>query len=58
MRDIDDYLHLIKKRGNRDGTGGGLLDLLMWCEKFGLREVSEDEARRFWENPLQPYRVE
>ena len=55
MKDIDDYLHLISKRGRRDGSGGGLLSLLDWCGKTGLREVTEDEARRFWQDPSQPY---
>lgn len=55
MRDIDDYLRLISRRGDREGRCGGLLDLLDWCDKMALRDVTEAEARRFWEDPKQPY---
>ena len=53
---LDDYLDRISHRGKPDGTGGGLLDLLTWCGKLGLRDVTEDDARRFWEDPDCDYR--
>lgn len=51
MREKDRYIRMISRRGNADGTGGGLLDLLDWCGKLGLRDVTREEARRFWERP-------
>ena len=51
----DVYIGMISHRGNPDGTGGGLLDLLTWCGKLGLRDVTEEEARRFWEDPNCAY---
>lgn len=47
----DEYLRLISARGSRYGENGGLLDLLNWCGKLGVREVTREEARAFWENP-------
>jgi len=49
------YIVLISRRGNRYGGDGGTLDLLIWCNKPNLRLVTEDEARRFWENPDASY---
>jgi len=46
-----EYLNLISARGDAYGGHGGLFDLLMWCDKLSLREVTEEEARRFLEEP-------
>lgn len=51
----DAYLKMISARGSEDGSNGGLLSLLEWCGKMGLLEVTEEEAKRFWEDPAQPY---
>ncbi|MDO4540894.1 MAG: hypothetical protein Q4B48_07360 [Syntrophomonadaceae bacterium] len=54
----DDYIKLISSRGNAYGEKGGTLDLLKWCNKRGLFQVTEDEARRFWEDPNSAYEAE
>lgn len=51
----DRYFKLISGRGAPDGTNGGLLSLLQWCGKIGLRSVTLEEAKSFWEDPDQPY---
>lgn len=55
MSSKDAYLSMISERGNERGGGGGLLSLLEWCGKVGLYQVTEEEARRFWEEPDSPY---
>ena len=50
---LDKYLKRISAQGAPDGSQGGLLDLLTWCGKLGLREVSEQEAQRFLELTAQ-----
>lgn len=55
MNRRDDYFKLISKRGSAYGEQGGLLDLLIWCRKIGLKDVTIDEARAFYENPAAPY---
>ncbi len=52
---LDEYLARISRRGKPDGTQGGLLDLLTWCGKLGLRDVTEEDARRFLEDPHCEY---
>ena len=47
----EEYLRLISARGDCYGGNGGVLDLLNWCGKLGVREVTREEARAFWENP-------
>jgi len=47
------YLNLILQRGT--GTDGGLLDLLNRCGRLGLFDATEDEARRFREDPTSPH---
>lgn len=49
MTDRDKYLRAISLRGGRYGGNGGLLDLLNWCGKTGVRDVTESEARIFLE---------
>ena len=44
---LDQYFKQISQQGAPDGSNGGLLDLLSWCGKLGLREVSEEEAALF-----------
>lgn len=51
----DHYFKMISERGSETGTEGGLLDLLTWCKKTGLYQVTEEEARGFWEHPEAPY---
>ncbi len=51
----DDALSLIARRGNTDGTNGGLLDLLIWSGKMGLYAVTDEDVLRFWADPSQPY---
>ncbi|MEG1432626.1 MULTISPECIES: hypothetical protein [Eubacterium] len=50
-----EYLKEISKRGDHYGYQGGIYDLLTWCEKMSVLEVTEEEARRFLENPNAPY---
>ncbi len=54
MSKRDDYLQQISKRGDVYGGNGGLLDLLIWCDKVKLPDVTEDEARAFLENAGAP----
>ena len=51
MSKLDDYLRQISKRGDAYGGHGGLLDLLMWCDKGKIPDVTEEEARIFLEDP-------
>ena len=44
-----DYITLISKNGACYGTDGGILDLLQWCGKLNTMQVTEAEARAFWE---------
>ncbi|MEG0940336.1 MAG: hypothetical protein RSE64_00435 [Oscillospiraceae bacterium] len=44
-----EYIKLISDFGDRYGNRGGVNDLLKWCKKFNTNDVTEDEARRFWE---------
>jgi hypothetical protein len=55
MEDLFEYLDAISKRGDRYGRSDGVLDLLQWCGKTSTRSVTLEEARRFYENPRQPY---
>lgn len=55
MNRKEEYLRNISLRGDQYGGRGGLLDLLTWCGKLRLLDVSEEDARRFLENPDQPY---
>ncbi len=57
MNEKDRYITLIAKRGDPYGGNGGTLDLLSWCNKLNLARVTEDEARRFYEDPDSPYTV-
>ncbi len=58
MRGLSEYLTAISRRGDAYGGGGGILDLLEWCGKPSTRAVTEEEARRFYDDPRQPYRPE
>ena len=51
----DSYLKMISGRGDSHGHREGLLDLLDWCGKSGLYQVTEEDAKRYWENPRAPY---
>ncbi|MGI5984363.1 MAG: hypothetical protein GXY01_06700 [Clostridiales bacterium] len=44
-----DYIRLISSRGDRRGCNGGVYDLLQWCGKRGTIDVTEDEAKQFFE---------
>ncbi|MEG1403934.1 MAG: hypothetical protein RSC52_00370 [Oscillospiraceae bacterium] len=44
-----DYIRLISAYGDRCGYNGGIYDLLVCCKKLSTREVTEEEARAFWE---------
>ena len=50
-----EYVKLISKRGDANGGNTGVLDLLSWCGKANTLQVTEEEARLFWENPLAPH---
>lgn len=52
------YITLIAGRGDHYGGHGGTHDLLNWCGKSNTNDVTEDEARRYWENPREPYEPE
>lgn len=54
MTQKEEYLKNISARGNATGGNGGLLDLLEWCGKIGLYQVTEEEARLFWVDPQAP----
>ncbi len=43
------YISLISKRGNADGSNGGVLDLLIWSGKPNTASVTLEEAKAFWE---------
>ena len=44
-----DYIRMISKNGEAYGSQGGVLDLLLWCNKPNTNAVTEEEARAFWE---------
>lgn len=44
-----DYIRKISACGDRYGYKGGIYDLLDWCQKSCTFDVSEAEARRFYE---------
>ena len=50
-----DYIRKIAARGDAYGHRGGACDLLEWCQKYNLMAVTDEESRRFWEDPCQPY---
>lgn len=49
---LDQYLKQISDRGDATGRKGGLLDLLDWCGKDRLWDVTIEEARAFLEQGL------
>ena len=55
MENKDYYIQLISARGDRYGGHGGVLDLLLWCSKNSLRDVTAEEARIFYEAPDSKY---
>lgn len=50
-----DAIRKIAARGDLYGHNGGSCDLLDWCHKHSLLSVTDEEARRFLEDPSQPY---
>ncbi|NLV86300.1 MAG: hypothetical protein GX025_03650 [Clostridiales bacterium] len=44
-----DYIRKISACGDRYGNKGGIHDLLDWCQKSCTLDVSESEARLFYE---------
>ncbi|MEG0597145.1 MAG: hypothetical protein RR502_03770 [Oscillospiraceae bacterium] len=57
MHSLSEYLCAISNRGDSYGAHGGILDLLSWCGKPNTQAVTLDDARRFYENPNQPYEI-
>jgi hypothetical protein len=55
MDSLTEYITAISKRGDAYGGHGGVLDLLYWCGVDGTQEVTLEDAKRFYEDPLQPY---
>jgi hypothetical protein len=55
MKTLNEYLNAISKRGDRYGRNGGILDLLLWCDKQNTQRVTIEEARQFYEDPDSPY---
>jgi len=55
MKTLNEYLNAISKRGDRYGSNGGILDLLLWCNKQNTQQVTIEEARQFHEHPDSPY---
>ena len=55
MNQRDAYLEQISRRGDAYGGRNGLLDLLNWCEKMRLPDVTEEEARIYLESPNAIY---
>ncbi len=55
MDELNDYLKKISKRGDAYGGNGGILDLLMWCDKENTASVSLEEAMQFWEETESDY---
>ena len=55
MKTLNEYLNAISKRGDRYGRNGGILDLLLWCDKQNTQQVTIEEARKFYEDPDSPY---
>lgn len=53
-----EFISLISHRGDAYGGKNGTLDLLMWCNKISLAQVTKEEAQRFWEDPLAPYETD
>lgn len=51
----DEYIRLISLRGDHYGYNKGLYDLLTWSGRMNLSEVTEEEARLFFENPDSEY---
>jgi len=44
-----DYIRLISVYGDRYGCNFGVYDLLIWCNKNGTCDVTEEEAKSFYE---------
>ena len=55
METLTQYIPAISARGDTYGGHGGILDLLSWSGKQGTMEITLDDAKRFYENPDQPY---
>lgn len=55
MNSLTEYITAISNRGDAYGGHGGVLDLLAWCGATGTLEVTLEDAKRFYEDPLQPY---
>ena len=55
MKTLNEYLNAISKRGDRYGGNGGVLDLLLWCNKQNTQQVTIEEVRQFYEDPDSPY---
>lgn len=53
MTELDMLIKKISRRGDQGGPG--LLELLDWCGKTGLCQVTEQEARTFWLRPEEDY---
>ncbi|NLH00962.1 MAG: hypothetical protein GX488_03485 [Clostridiales bacterium] len=45
-----DYIRLISGRGDKYGYSGGVGDLLEWCGKYRTADVTENEAKIFYES--------
>ncbi len=50
-----EYIQHISKRGDDYGNRNGTLDLLLWCGKQNLMQVTEAEARQYWLDPSVAY---
>lgn len=50
-----EYIQTISKRGDDYGNRNGTLDLLLWCGKQNLMQVTEAEARQFLLDPTFPH---
>lgn len=53
--DVTPYLRQISERGDQYGGNGGLLDLLMWCNKLNTASVTVEEAKAFLAYPELSY---
>ena len=49
-----DYIKLISESGTHRGSDGGVYDLLLWCDKRSTAEVTEEEAREYYELFVKP----
>ncbi len=49
MPQISKLIKEIREHGDANGHSGGILDLLAWCQKSGVQDVTEEEARTFLE---------